>query len=80
MIVGTRIDLRLCIIGVGWIRGLLLRVHCKIESQEMQLVSVLLVTNIRQQLTRHQILQIQLFLLLTLIAQADSGSGQQNGS
>lgn len=36
--------------------------------------------SISGQLTRHQILQIQLLLLLTLVAQADSRAGQQNGS
>lgn len=34
----------------------------------------------RGKLTGHQVLQIQLLLLLTLVAQADRSAGQQNGS
>lgn len=34
----------------------------------------------REKLTGHQVLQIQLLLLLTLVAQADRSAGQQNGS
>lgn len=38
MVVGTRIDLRLGIVGVGRIRRLLLRVHCEKKKEQMRWV------------------------------------------
>lgn len=84
MVVGTRIDLRLGVVSVGRIRRLLLRVDCKRKPRKIR-------GNYNNmymerggegwgKLTGHQVLQIQLLLLLTLVAQADRSAGQQNGS
>lgn len=78
MVVGTRIDLRLGVIGVGRIGWLLLRVNWNGKGPirldfHLQLRAL-------ASLTWHQILQVELLLLLALVAQTDGGAGQQNGS
>lgn len=82
MVVGTRIDLRLGVVSVGRIRRLLLRVDCKRKPRKIRgnYNNIYMERGGRGKLTGHQVLQIQLLLLLTLVAQADRSAGQQNGS
>lgn len=81
VVVGTgRIHLRLRVAGVRVWR-LLLRIDCArgSEGKDIARLDWMVSGRIRCELTGHQVLQVQLLLLLAFAAQTDGRTRQQNG-